>query len=93
MFCKKLGKAVNVAERCAQVVRDRIGKRLQLVVGGRQLRGTFGYSLFEVFIEFPDFQFSRFLLRNITESNHPTTHHAVFVSQRGPIGFDPDPAV
>ena len=40
LFGKKLGKAINVAERGAKVVGDRIGKCLQLFVGRCEFGGA-----------------------------------------------------
>src|ERR1700678_1142972 len=77
-----------MSERGAQIMRHRIGKRFQLVVGGLQLRGTFHHPRLEFFVELADFPFGRSPLSNVTERGQPSTHYAVFIFHWNSVGLD-----
>jgi hypothetical protein len=57
------GKTSDVAEWGAQIMGDGVGKGLQFMVGGLKLLGTFGYPVFQIFIECSNLEpeFGRFL--------------------------------
>ncbi len=63
VFQQDVREAVDGAQRRAQVVRNRIGKRLQFLVGRFQLRRALGDALFQFLIELADFFFR--LLRSM----------------------------
>src|ERR1017187_1457030 len=56
-----------MAQRRAQIVGDGITERLQLLVGGLQLRRAFGDPLLEGFVEPADFSFRPFALRDVAD--------------------------
>ena len=52
---QRLAEAVDAAQRRAQVVRDRVAERLQLLVGRFELGGALAHALLELRVEPPDF--------------------------------------
>ena len=57
VFGKCEAPAVDAAQRRAQVVRDRIGKRFQFLVGGFELSGALTNPLFQLGVELADLLF------------------------------------
>ncbi len=88
---KILREAADVPQRRPQIVGHGIGKSFQLMVGGRQLRGTLHYPLFQFFIQLANFPLVRFSLRDVTESHYATPHRAVLVFQGAAANLNPGP--
>src|ERR1700733_7914738 len=87
------GKTGDVAEWCAEIVGNGIGKGLQFIVGGLQLLGTFGNPLFQLVVQLANFQFIPFSLSDISEGEHGATRHSVLVKQRGTGSLKPESPV
>src|SRR5581483_109966 len=77
--------AINRTERRAQVMRDGIGKRLQLLVGGSELQGPQSDALFEFLVQLSDFFFDPFALSDVAIhcDNSCRFTPAVFVKRDG----------
>src|ERR1035437_10516402 len=79
-----------MAQRRAQIVGDGITERLQLLVGGLQLRRAFGDPLLEGFVEPADFSFRPFALRDVADValDEPLLAHEIGVADE--LDLDPD---
>ena len=72
MIGQELRESIDVAERRAQVVRDGIGERLQLLVGGLQLRRAVSNALFQLFVQAPEFFLDPLTFRDVTRRSEYT---------------------
>src|SRR5207302_2574018 len=78
---QRLAEATNTAQRRAQVVRDRVGERLELSVGGGQLGGALHHPPLEVCVELPDLLVGLLTLGDVLEG-HDSADDAAFVANR-----------
>ena len=61
MFLKEIHKAINVAERTAQIMRHRVAERLELLVGSFE----FCSVAMQILVKFPDRLFRMLALGDI----------------------------
>src|SRR6187431_741782 len=64
---QKICEAQDLAEGSAQIMRDRMGERLQLLVGGLELSRASENALLQFRIEAPYLAFRKFALRDVTD--------------------------
>src|ERR1035437_10350500 len=67
VFSQQFHEAQDMAQRRAQIVRDGITERLQLLVGGLQLRRAFDDALLQFRIEPADFILRVFALGDVAD--------------------------
>ena len=91
IFGQDFGKTANVPQRRAQIVRNRVGESLQLLIRGCQLRGTLLHPLFEFFVQLADLPLVNFSLRDVTKCHHAASYGSILAFQGAAANLDPTP--
>ena len=89
LFDQDLGKAADVAQRCAQIMGNGITKGFQFLVGCGQLRGAFGHPDFEFVTESADLVLIGLAASDVAEGGDSASQCAVFVTQGARADLNP----
>src|SRR5581483_1447994 len=87
---QRLAKPAHHAQRRAQVVRDRIGERLHLLVGLAELGGALGDPVLELRLRLSEFRVDSLLLGDIAGDFQDSARCPVFVALKRPAAHDID---
>ena len=82
VFLQQFHEAKDMAQRRAQIVGDGITERLQLLVGGLQLRRAFDDALLQFGVQLANFLFGRLALGDVRADGHILAWFALIVEER-----------
>ena len=82
---QRLAETIDVAQRRAQIVRDRIREGFKFFVGSLKLRGAIGHAVLEFFIETPNLVFCLLALSDVVVDLENGFWLSVLVAMQNPV--------